>query len=364
MDNKSFWIALNMVDGIGSITYQKLITHFDNPEKVFSASKKELMEVDGIREKTANSIKSFRMDEEIKDELNRIEKSGVGILTIDESEYPSSLKTIYDPPHVIYIKGKIMENDTIAVAIVGSRSPTTYGKLATEKISMELSVRGVTIISGMARGIDSIAHKSAIAGGGRTIAVLGCGLNVIYPPENFKLMDEIISHGAVISEFPMSARPDKMNFPQRNRIISGLSLGTLIVEAAEKSGSLITARHAIEQGREVFAIPGSINSPKSRGTNRLIKSGAKLVEGAEDIIDEFPSDVRSFLKLPEKEIKEDYNLVGDEKHIFSLIDTESRHIDTIVEHSNLPVSVVSGILVKLELKGLVRQLSGKMFIRS
>ncbi len=353
-----------MVDGIGSITYQKLITHFGNPEKVFSISKKELMEVDGIREKTANSIKSFRLEEEIKDELNRIEKTGVNILTINDNEYPSSLKTIYDPPHVLYVKGNIMENDAIAVAIVGSRSPTTYGKLVTEKISMELSVRGVTIVSGMARGIDSIAHKSAIAGGGRTIAVLGCGLNVIYPPENFKLMDEIISHGAVISEFPMSARPDKMNFPQRNRIISGLSLGTLIVEAAEKSGSLITARHAIEQGREVFAIPGSINSPKSKGANRLIKSGAKLVEGAEDIIDEFPSDVRSFLKSPEKENKEDYNLIGDEKHIFSLIDTELRHIDTIVEHSNLPVSVVSGILVKLELKGLVRQISGKMFIRS
>ena len=364
MDNKSFWIALNMVDGIGSITYQKLITHFGNPEKVFSVPKKELMEVDGIREKTANSIKSFRLEEEIKDELNRIKKTGVNILTINDNEYPSSLKTIYDPPHVLYVKGKTMENDAIAVAIVGSRSPTTYGKLVTEKISMELSVRGVTIVSGMARGIDSIAHKSAIAGGGRTIAVLGCGLNVIYPPENFKLMDEIINHGAVISEFPMSARPDKMNFPQRNRIISGLSLGTLIIEAAEKSGSLITARHAIEQGREVFAIPGSINSPKSKGANRLIKSGAKLVEGAEDIIDEFPSDVRSFLRTPEKENKEDYNLIGDEKHIFSLIDTESRHIDTIVEHSNLPVSVVSGILVKLELKGLVRQISGKMFIRS
>lgn len=363
MDNKSFWIALNMVDGIGSITYQKLITHFGTPEKVFSASKKELTEVDGIREKTANSIKTFRLEEEIKDELNRIGKSGVNTLTINDDEYPSGLKTIYDPPHVLYVKGQLMENDAIAVAIVGSRSPTTYGKLVTEKISMELSARGVTIISGMARGIDSIAHKSAIARGGRTIAVLGCGLNVIYPPENFKLMDEIISHGAVISEFPMSARPDKMNFPQRNRIISGLSLGTLIVEAAEKSGSLITARHAVEQGREVFAVPGSINSPKSKGANKLIKSGAKLVENAEDIIDEFPSDVRSFLKSPKKEIKEDSNLAGDEKHIFSLIDTESRHIDTIVEHSNLPVSVVSGILVKLELKGLVRQISGKMFIR-
>ncbi|HBA26331.1 MAG TPA: DNA-protecting protein DprA [Nitrospinae bacterium] len=364
MDNKFYWIALNMVDEIGSITYQKLITHFGSPENIFSASKKELMEVDGIREKTANSIKSFRLEEEIKSELNRIEKSGVNVITTNDNDYPSSLKTIYAPPPVLYIKGKIIENDAIAVAVVGSRSPTTYGKLVTEKISMELSERDITIISGMARGIDSIAHKSAIVGGGRTIAVLGCGLNVIYPPENFKLMDEIISHGAAISEFPMSERPDKMNFPQRNRIISGLSLGTLIIEAAEKSGSLITARHAVEQGREVFAVPGSINSLKSKGTNRLIKSGAKLVEGAEDIIDEFPPDVRSFLRPVKKNKTEEPDLAGDEKYIFSLIDSESRHIDTIIEHSNLPVGIVSGILVKLELKGLIRQTSGKIFVRS
>jgi len=353
-----------MVDGIGAITYQKLVAHFGNTEKIFSASKKELMEVDGMREKTANSIKSFRLEEEIKSELNQIDRYGVNILTINESKYPSNLKTIYDPPHVLYVKGQVIGNDAISLAVVGSRAPTTYGKLITEKICKKLGEAGMTIISGMARGIDSIAHKSAIAGGGRTIAVLGCGLSVTYPPENFKLMNDIINQGAVISEFSMSTNPDKMNFPQRNRIISGLSLGTLIVEAAEKSGSLITARHAVEQGREVFAVPGSINSPKSKGTNRLIKSGAKLVDNVEDIIDELPSEVRSFLRPVKKENEESYNLMGDERHIFSLISTDSQHIDTIIEHSNLPANIVSGILTKLELNGIIRQISGKMFIRS
>ncbi|MBI3599062.1 MAG: DNA-protecting protein DprA, partial [Nitrospinae bacterium] len=188
-------------------------------------------------------------------------------------------------------------------------------------------------------------------------------LNVVYPPENFKLMDEIMNNGAVISEFPMSAKPDKMNFPQRNRVISGLSLGIVVVEAAEKSGSLITARHAIEQGREVFAVPGSVNSPKSHGTNRLIKMGAKLIEDAEDIIEEFPPDVRSFLKPIEKKQLEDNDLTEDERFVYSLMDAEPGHIDTIIERSNLPVGMVSAILVKLELKGLIRQLSGKMFVR-
>jgi DNA processing protein len=352
-----------MVEGVGRITYNKLITHFGSPEKVFSASHKELMGVEGIGKKTANSIKSFKFEDEAKKELDRIEKSKTDVLTIADTEYPSSLKAIFDPPPVLYVKGKIIKNDAIAVGVVGSRSPTVYGKLITEKISKGLAEMGITVVSGMARGIDSIAHKSAINCGGRTIAVLGCGLNVVYPPENFNLMDEIANNGAVISEFPISAKPDKMNFPQRNRVISGLSLGVVVVEAAEKSGSLITARHAVEQGREVFAVPGSVNSPKSQGTNRLIKMGAKLIEDAGDIIEEFSPDVRSFLKPAEKKQIEDNDLTEDERFVYSFMGAEPEHIDTIIERSNLPVGMVSAILVKLELKGLIRQLSGKMFVK-
>jgi DNA processing protein len=363
MDNKLYSIALNMVDGVDRINYYKLMGHFGDPERVFSASQEELMKGAGIREKAASSIKSFRLEEELNRELNQIQKSGVTVLTTDDKEYPSNLKTIFDPPPVLYVRGKIVESDAIAVAVVGSRSPTHYGKLVTEKISKGLAEMGVTIVSGMARGIDSIAHISAISCDGRTIAVLGCGLNIVYPSENVKLMNEIMNHGAVISEFCMSTKPNKMNFPQRNRVISGLSLGTVVTEAAEKSGSLITSRHAIEQGREVFAVPGCINVLKSQGTNRLIKMGAKLVESVEDIINEFPQDVRSFLK-PEKGNRDiDCNLTGSEKLVFSLIDTELRHIDTIIEQSNLPVGVVSGILLNLELKGLIKQFSGKMFVR-
>lgn len=363
MNDKSYWIALNMVDGIGSITYRKLIEHFGTPERVFSAAFDELIGVDGIGKNTANSIKSFNMEEKVKEELNKIEKSKIAVLTIDDKKYPSNLKTIFDPPPVLYVKGDLTESDTIAVAVVGSRLPTIYGKLVAEKISKGLAETGITIVSGMARGIDSIAHKSAIEMGGRTIAVLGCGLDIIYPPENYKLVNDIVSHGAVISEFPISTNPDKMNFPQRNRIISGLSLGVAVIEAAEKSGSLITAGHAIEQGREVFAVPGNINSAKSHGTNRLIKMGAKLVEGVNDIIEEFSPAVRTSLKSLEKRENKDYDLTADEKFIFSLIDAESKHIDTIIERSSLPVGVVSGILAKLELKGLIKQLSGKLFVK-
>lgn len=363
MQDKSYWIALNMVEGIGRITYHKLINYFGTPENVFCASDKELMNVYDIGGKIAHSIKSFKLKENTEEELEKIEKCGCNVYTVNDKEYPPNLRAIPDPPPVIYVKGSLIKDDTIAVAIVGSRMPTTYGKLTAENISNKLAKMGVTIVSGMARGIDSIAHKSAIASKGRTIAVLGCGLNVIYPPENFKLMNEITGHGAVISEFPMSAKPNKMNFPQRNRAISGLSLGTVVIEAAENSGSLITAMHALEQGREVFAVPGNINSAKSRGTNCLIKRGAKLVEDAEDIIEEFPDEVRSYLKPIEKPKGEDDTLPSDEKLIFSLIDDESIHIDRIIEQSNLPAGVVSGILVKLELKGLIKQLSGKMFVR-
>jgi DNA processing protein len=264
------------------------------------------------------------------------------------------------------MKGSITKMDNIAVAIVGTRIPSRYGKLVTEKISSELAERGVTIISGMASGIDSIAHRSTIAAGGRTIAVFGCGVNMTYPSENINLKEKIIENGAVLSEFPMNARPERTNFPMRNRIISGLSLGTIVIEAAEKSGALITSDFALEQGKDVFAIPGNINSPKSKGTNRLIKMGAKLVENADDVIEEFPYEIKMLLQScgKQKEITELPELSDDEMKLYSLLSEEETHIDTLIQESKMTSQKVSALLIQMELKDVIKQQSGKMFVIS
>ncbi len=365
MDEKYYWIALNLVPGIGKVIYHRLVGYFGDPENVFNAPEKELMRIDKIGEGIAKNILSFRFEEELKREIDLVEQEGVSVLTLNDSSYPDNLRSIFAPPPILYVKGELRESDTISIAVVGSRTPTNYGKLITDKLSKELAKREITIISGMARGIDSCAHRGAIYVGGRTIAVFGCGLNIVYPPENRRLRDEIAENGAIISEFPMSMRPEKMNFPMRNQIISGLSLGTVVVEAAEKSGSLITARYALDQNREVFAVPGNINSLRSRGTNRLIKMGAKLVEDVDDIINELPPYIRmEVLATPSQEEPARINLSEEEEHVFSLITSEKQYIDFITEKSVFPSNQVAGILVRLELNGLIKQLSGKMFVRS
>ena len=294
-EKKYYWLALNMVPGIGRKLYHRLINHFHFPEKVFQATNSQLLQIEGVGENLAATITSFDVDKVIEQEKKLVTLNHVSIITFQDDIYPENLKKIYDPPPVLYMKGSIAKMDNIAVAIVGTRIPSRYGKLVTEKISSELAERGVTIISGMASGIDSIAHRSAIAAGGRTIAVFGCGVNMTYPTENINLKEKIIENGAVLSEFPMNTRPERTNFPMRNRIISGLSLGTIVIEAAEKSGALITSDFALEQGKDVFAVPGNINSPKSKGTNRLIKMWAKLIENAEDVIEEFTYEIQTLL---------------------------------------------------------------------
>lgn len=366
MDEKrKFWVALNLVPGVGKATYRKLVERFGGAEGVFKAQRAELREIPGLPDKTMDEILNFSSRARLEREVKLIEDRQVAIITMWDSAYPHNLKHIPDPPPLLYVEGEIKEEDALAISIVGTRSPTWYGREITSRLSEGLARRGVTVVSGMARGIDSHAHLAALDAGGRSIAVLGCGLNVVYPPENKELKERIKGQGAVISEFVMDAKPDKLNFPIRNRIISGLSLGTVVVEAPLKSGALITATLALEQNREIFAVPGSVSSHKSRGTNSLIKQGAKLVEKVEDIIEELPAEVGSLLKEPVAVKKPPPpQLPPEELKVFSLLHYEAQHIDSLTEQSGLPPGKMAGILARLELEGLIKQFPGKTFIRS
>ena len=364
MDNKKDWIALNLVSGIGKVIFTRLLKHFGKASNVLKASYQELIKVRGIGDKIAREIISLKDGKIIEKELNLIKKNNVEILTLDSADYPELLKTIYDPPPVLYMKGSL-KNTGYPIAVVGSRMPTTYGKTVTEKMSRELVSRGFIIVSGMARGIDTIAHSTVLKAGGNTIAVLGCGLNRVYPQENYRLMEEISLKGAVLSEFPMNTPPYRENFPVRNRIISGLSLGTLVIEASDKSGALITAKQALEQGREVFAIPGNVNVINSRGTNSLIKEGAKLVEDVDDITSELKALPKSLKeKVYEKMARKlPPDISKEEMIVYSQLEESSIHIDVIAKNSNLPVNKVSAILLSLEMNGVIRQEAGKMFAK-
>jgi DNA processing protein len=368
MDDKLYWLALNMVPGVGPITYRNLVAKFHDPERIFAASVRELSAVGGISEKTIRSIHEFPAARMATEELKKTKDVGASILTFLEQGYPKNLLQIYDPPPLLYVRGDLGVSDALRVAIVGSRRGSSYGRIMTKKISKELASAGATVVSGMARGIDTCAHLGALEAGGKTIAVFGCGIDVIYPPENKKLFFDIITHGAVISEFPLSTPPEGKNFPKRNRIISGVSLGVVIVEASTDSGSLITAAHALEQGREVFAVPGNVGMATSKGTNSLIKQGAKLVEEAQDILTEiFPQyGVHDGIPLYGGIVKKDDlpALSDEEDDIFHLLSQTPLHIDEISRLSQMEVQRVSTILLGLELKGVISQLSGKMFVRN
>lgn len=357
-----YWLALSLTPGIGSILMKRLLDQFHSPEAVFRAPMKELLKIEGLGEKVAREIKKGPLEKVVEKELSLLEKVEGKILTLNDDHYPARLKEIYDPPPLIYMRGKIRKEDELAVAIVGSRKTTSYGRWITEKIGQDLARHGVTVVSGMARGIDSVAHHGAIQGGGRTIAVLGCGIDVVYPPENRSLYDQIIEHGAVLSEFPMGSPPEGGHFPRRNRIISGLSIGTVIVQASADSGSLITANYALEQGREVFAVPGNVGAEGSRGTNRLIKEGAKLVESSEDILEDI---LPQWRKEKEAEVIQAesplLHLTQEERNLYELIEESPMHIDRIIQCSQLDPGKAASLLLNLELKGLIVQLPGKCF---
>jgi len=356
-------LTLFSVPGVGPNRFRALIGRFGSPEEVLRAPMSQLMSVEGIDRKIAENIKLKRDNKFVENQLALLSKTRTRVITFWDEEYPANLRKIYDPPALLFLRGKLVEADNYSVAIVGTRSPSNYGRLVTERISGELAKRGITVVSGMARGIDTVAHWGTLKMGGRTVAVLGSGVDIIYPSENRKLAQEIESKGCLISEFPMGTQPDAGNFPRRNRIISGMTLGTLVVEAGDKSGALITAEMALEQNREVFAIPGNINSAKSKGTNRLIQEGAKLVQSVEDILSELEPKLKGYLKPePREEIK--IELTPQERRILENLSERPMHIDKIAQSAGVPTSQALSILLSLELKDMVKQLAGKMFVRT
>src|ERR1043166_5704513 len=360
-----------MIDGVGPMRERARLDRFGTPEAILSASRQELMQVDGVGEEVARSITGWRDTINLEEELARIEKAGVGVVTLDDAEYPKHLCEIYDPPLVLYVRGKLAADERLAIGIVGSRRTTLYGQEMSRKLAYQLARVGMTIVSGLARGIDTEAHRGALQAKGRTVAVIGCGIDIMYPPENKKLADEIVEKGgAVVTEFPFGVPPDKQNFPMRNRIISGWSLGVIVVEANVKSGALITAKQAMEQGREVFAVPGRADSILSRGTNKLIKDGAKLTEDAEDVLSEFEYLIpRTAQKSGDQAdesgcTKPALKLSELEEQVMAHISNEEVAIDEVIRASGLTSAAVSATLLSLEMKRFVRQLPGKMFVRN
>jgi DNA processing protein len=356
-----YWLALSLIPGLGSILIKRLLDQFETPEAVFRAPMKRLLKIEGLGEKVAGQIQRGPLEKLVVTELSLLKEVGGRIITLKDEDYPKRLKDIYDPPALLYIRGELKREDELAIAIVGSRKTSPYGRWITEKIGQDLAHHGVTVVSGMARGIDSVVHQGALQGGGRTIAVLGCGVDVIYPSENRSLFYQIIEHGAVLSEFPMGTPPEGGHFPRRNRIISGLSIGVVIVQASSESGSLITAGYALEQGREVFAVPGNVGAEGSRGTNRLIKEGAKLVESSEDILEEILPQWRREEETVQKAEIHVPDLPEDERLLYNLLGETPLHIDAIIRESQLDPGKVSSLLLNLELKGLISQWPGKCF---
>lgn len=363
MENTEAFVLLNMTYGLGPAKIKRLIEYFGSAQRVLKAKENELLSVETIKAADAENILKFNQ-KELDKELRLIEKSKARVLTIADKEYPVLLKEIHSGPPVLYVKGEIKGLSGQALAIVGSRLASLYGLQTAEKFAFQLSGLGINIVSGMARGIDTAAHLGALKNKGRTVAVLGSGLNVIYPRENEKLFSKIAASGAVISEFPMNTPPEKENFPRRNRIISGLALGTIVIEAAARSGALITANFALEQNREVFAVPGNISSGTSTGTNALIKEGAKLAENIEDIISELKTGLCRNAAQDKTNNTVQANTLEKTKILDILALDVPLHIDMIIHRSKFKPGSVAGILSALEIEGCVRQLEGKRFVRT
>jgi DNA processing protein len=346
------------VRGVGNVTYRELLGHFFSPKAVFSAPLAALTAA-GVHAEVARAIAAFDQWSAVERELNNIGRHGVRLVTYADEEYPINLTHLHDPPPFLYVRGSFVPEDRVAIAVVGSRSPSAYGRAVARDLAQGLAAKGVTIVSGLARGIDAEAHRATLAAGGRTIAVLGSGLDIIYPSEHRTLATEIPAQGALISEFPLGSKPDAVHFPYRNRVISGLSLGTVVVEAAENSGSLITARCALDQNREVFAVPGNITSSRSHGPHRLLKDGAKLVEGVDDILEE----IAPALAQPRSVVSPGpvVTLEPHEKILVDLFDGEPLHVDVLIAKSGLSAARVLEVLLGLELRGVMTQLPGTYF---
>lgn len=349
------WLALKMVRGIGNLLGISILRAFGTPERAFAASTHAL-ECAGVRRDAARAIRSFDRWDAVDAQLSRLQASRVRLITWTDESYPESLRQIYDPPLFLFAKGDLCRDDALAVAVVGTRAPSTYGRQMARGLTDGLVRSGLTIVSGLARGIDAEAHATALRLGGRTVAVLGSGIDVVYPSEHHQLLMKIAEQGCVLSELPMGTAPDAENFPGRNRIISGLSLGVLVIEAAEKSGSLITAQYALDQGRDVFAVPGPVGD-RTRGTHQLLRQGATLAERADDVISEIAPHLLRRKPAPPV-------LMDDDARVYAAVAENSTGIEQIMSVAGLSVAVTLDILMRLELRGLIVQLPGKCFART
>src|SRR5205809_498342 len=357
-------IALNMLPTVGPVRLRKLLEVFKEPQQVLAAKRGELRKVEGIGNEVADQIANWESTIDLAGELKGVRDFGANVITQDLPSYPRPLREIHAPPIVLYVWGDLQERDHHAIGVIGARRTTHYGTESAKKLAYQLAYAGLTVISGLARGIDTAAHHGAIAAKSRTIAVIGSGLLEIYPPENRALADKIRNgNGAVVSEFSMQIQPDRQTFPMRNRIISGWSHGILVVEAGLNSGALITASQAIEQGRSVYAVPGHINAPSAMGSNRLIQQGAKLVMSASDILEDLEILLPNAIPSPEAAARPLPPLSEDERRVYEAIDSSETPIDQIATKCDLPSAIVSSTLLSLELKRLVKQLPGKYFVK-
>ena len=370
MNTREAFLALTLLPRIGPVTIRRLLDHFAEPQEVFKASESGLKSVEGIGPATAKVIHGWESHIDLTKEKRRIREIGASFVTIREDIYPALLREIHDPPPGLYVLGELLERDRHAVAVVGSRRSTHYGNTCARKISFQLAQAGITVVSGLARGIDTAAHEGAVEAKGRTIAVIGCGLGKIYPPENADLAKRIAAgHGAVISEFPVDQIPDKTTFPMRNRIVSGLSRGLLVVECPAWSGAMITANLAAEHGRNVYAVPGPIDRTSSEGCHKLLKDGAKLVTSADDILEDFewllpPSELPGLQAA--RRAQQDASrppMEAAETAVYEAISSTESHIDEIITRTQLPAQEVSVLLLKLGFKHLVKQLPGQYYTR-
>jgi DNA processing protein len=355
-EDTKYWVGFGSIPGIGRVRLSQLERSFGDLERAWKAPASELKRA-GLDSPALRAVTQWRDRIDPDAEMEKIDRLGVEVLTCNDPSYPRLLKEIYDSPPVLYFRGLLLP-DEWCLAVVGTRRATVYGKQVTEEITADLARSQITVVSGLARGIDTIAHRAALEAGGRTLAVFACGLDMVYPAENERLARDIMAQGALISEYPLGTRPRAENFPRRNRILSGLSLGVLITEAGETSGAMITARMALEQNREVFAVPGSVLSPASRGTNRLIQEGAKLVRGYTDILEE----LNLMTVARQMEMREVLPESATESVLLKQLSAEPSHIDEVCRRSGLPAATVSGTLAMMELKGLVRQVGTMNYV--
>jgi DNA processing protein len=357
MNEKHYWLGFNLVKGIGFVRLRALKEYFGDLAKAWEANSTQLRDA-GLSARIVENIIKIRSSVNLENYYENIQSKGISVVISDEDNYPNRLKEIDQPPPVLYIRGAIIEDDFWAVAIVGTRRVTAYGRQVTDELATYLAQNGITVISGMARGVDAIAHQAAIRAGGRTIAVLGCGVDRIYPPEHRNLSDQIINQGAMLSDYAPGTPPDSSNFPPRNRIISGLSMAVVVVEAAEASGALITASFAGDQGRDVFAVPGNIFAPQSKGTNRLIQQGAHPLLSGRDLLDNL-----NLTRVNEqRSVRHAMPTDTTEANVLNVLGREPIHVDEIRSQTGLPIESVSAALVMMELKGMVQQVGGMNYI--